>query len=96
MSILGTYTKQPAEVLDYDIDFTDWIGADTLATASAVATPSGITIDSTSIISPANLVAKVMLSGGTAGVKYKIEVTVTTTPGALTKQEEFYIRVRNF
>ncbi len=25
MAILGTFTQQPAEVLDYDIDFSQWL-----------------------------------------------------------------------
>lgn len=91
MTILNTFTKQPAEVQDYDLVFTDWLAAlgDTALSAD-VQVPTGITLDSSVL---ADGVVKVFLSGGTHGQKYKVTVTLTTT-GGRTKQDEIVIKVK--
>ena len=73
------FTKDPSEVVEYTLDFTeelDAIGA-TISTATWAAT-SGITIDSSSVLS-GNKKAQVVLSGGTAGVEYVVTCTIVTT-----------------
>lgn len=89
MSLLGTYTKQPGEKLDYDVDYTDWIGDDTLL-SHVVSADAGITVVTSAVLSN---VVKVWLTGGTDGVKYKITVTATTTGGRI-KEDEFYVKVK--
>ena len=91
MTILETHTKQPADVLDYDIDYTDWLGSDTIASKTVTA-DDGITIDS-SAITGAGTRVKTWISGGTTATTYKITVTITTT-GGLTKQDEFRVKVK--
>ena len=91
--ILATYTKQPAEVLDYDVNFSSWLGAGTISTHTAVVSPTGeLAIDQSSIVSSSKVV-KCILSGGITGKKYKISVTATTDSG-LVKQVEYYISVK--
>lgn len=92
MAVVGTFKKQPVEVLDYDIDFTTFLdGIDTLLSAIATVEPTGsLTIDSVSANGDR---VKVWLSGGTDGLSYKVTVTATTTDGRV-KQDEFKVRVK--
>jgi hypothetical protein len=90
-SILGRFVKQPAEVLDYDVDYTDWFAnrTDTASSFTAVAEP-GITIDSSA---RTGNVVKVVLSGGTANTTYKITVRLTTSTGII-KEADFTVRIK--
>lgn len=91
-AILGKFTKQPAEILDYDVDFTDWFSNRTDAPVSfVVVAETGITVLSSTRVGN---VVKVILSGGTNGTKYKITVRVTTTPGSLVKEADFTVTVK--
>lgn len=90
--ILATFTKQPADVQDYDIDFTDYLAGLSDAGASAdVSSDPGITIDSHVLSSG---VVKVWVSGGTAGT-YKITAALTTTGGRV-KEAEIKIKVKEY
>lgn len=91
--MLGTVIKQPADVLDYDIDFERWLtDGDALSSAVAVVDDDGLTIDDVTVI---GTVVKVWVSGGEDGATYKITATATTNDGRV-KEEDFRIRVRNF
>lgn len=93
MSVLGTYTKQPAEVETYSIDYTDdLIEEDTVASAIVAVSPAGLTIDSSTTNSPR---VKVGLSGGTVGVRYKTTVTTTTAHGRVL-QDEFIVKIKDY
>lgn len=89
--ILASYEKQPSEVKDYDIDYTEWLtpAQDTIDDITAVvtsdteATPTLI-VDS---IQNTLLVGKVWLSGGTANTKYKLTVQMTTVGGRVDESE---------
>ena len=91
MAVLGTFTKQPAEVQDYDIDFSEWLAAfpDT-AVSHAVTADAGITLGATTLAAG---VVKVWLSGGLTGTSYKITATITTAGGG-TKEDEIKIKVK--
>lgn len=93
MSILGRFIKQPNEILDYDVDYTDWFAgrADT-PSSHEVVVPAGITLQTT--VRNGNVV-KVVLSGGTVGQKYHITVRLTTTSGII-KEADFVITVKEF
>lgn len=101
--ILGTFYKQPAESLDYDIDFTDFLSdGDTLVSTgnppvpsplSVVVSPSGLTLGPTVVINNGKTI-KQWLSGGTDGTKYKITLTATSNAGRV-KQVEFVVRVKD-
>lgn len=94
MAILGTFTKQPSEVLDYDVDFTDWLPTDDIVETAAVTADAGLTVDSHEVIS-AGTAVKVWLSGGTAGTTYKVQVTANSNAGRV-KEAEFKIRVKEY
>ncbi len=74
---MSSYTKDPAAVLDYAVDWSAWLGDDTI-TASTWTAAAGITIDSDTHTAT---VATVWLSGGTAGEKYAVVNHVTTAQG---------------
>ena len=100
--IIGKFTKQPAEVLDYDIDFSEFLAdGDTLVSVGDPAVPSPLNV----VVTPAGLALgptcelggvgiKQWLSGGTAGTTYKVTVTATSNAGRI-KQVEFVIRVKD-
>lgn len=93
MAILGRFVKQPSEVLDYDVDFAEWFDgrSDTPLSHSVVA-DAGITVVGSALT---NKVVKVILSGGTAGTKYKITVRLTTNT-LLLKEVEFVVFVKEY
>jgi len=98
ISISGTFVqnpdgwyspdKDPTAVLDYSVDWTQWLAQDTLATSSWSA-DVGITVTATSFTTT---VATVWLSGGTAGRIYSIHNSITTVGGRVNEQS-FKIRV---
>lgn len=89
---LGSYDKQPAEVLDYDVDYSEWLTrGDNVEATEVEVVPPGLTVESTFINDPR---VKIWLSGGQHGVTYKLTVTTTTTDGRK-KQDEFKIRVKD-
>lgn len=94
MSILGRYTKQPAEVESYTIDYSDdLIDGDTISATTVVVSGNdaallmqGKSADSTSL--------RIWLSGGTDRERYKVTATVTTSDGRVL-QDEFLISVKD-
>lgn len=90
--MLGTKLKDPADVLDYDISYEDWItDDDTITTVATSVSPTGaLAVDSVSVSSPD---VKVWVSGGTAGSTYTVTVTASTSGGRI-KEETFKIRVK--
>jgi hypothetical protein len=71
--------KPAAAVLDYSIDWTQWLAGDTLASSSWTCDP-GITGTPVGLSTGATRTT-LWLSGGTAGQSYNIADTVTTTAG---------------
>ena len=87
----GTYFKQPSEVLDYDLDYREWLtSGDNVQSATVAVTPTGLTVDSTFINDPR---VKIWLSAGTAGSTYKVTVTMTTADGRV-REDEFKLKVK--
>jgi len=88
MALLGTITKQPREVIDFDVDYTTALAnrPSILQSATSEVTPAGLTLTSTAVYTNANKV-KVIVSGGTSGTTYKVTVLTTTNDG-LTYEDE--------
>ena len=95
MALIATFEKQPADVLDYDIDYTTWLpDTDAIASATATVTPEGgMSVDLTLVIEN-NTRVKIWVSGGTNGITYKVTVTTTTADGRV-KQDEFRVKVKD-
>ena len=89
---LGNFNKQPVEVKDYDIDYSEWLTeGDNVHSATVVVSPIGLSVDSVFINDPR---VKVWLSGGTDGTQYKLTVTMTTADGRV-KQDEFKLKCKD-
>ena len=90
--MLGTFTKQPVDRLDYDLDYGQWLSAgDNLESVIVEATPTGsLNVEQVFIADPK---VKVWLSGGVSGTTYKITIT-TTTADTRVRQDEFKLRVK--
>jgi hypothetical protein len=84
-----TFTKDPNALLDYTVDWTDWLDTDTIATSSFVAT-AGLTISSSSNTTKK---AVVWLSGGQAGTVYTVTNHITTA-GGRQDDRSFTVRVK--
>ena len=85
-----TFTKDPEAVLDYTIDWTDWlIDSDTII-ASTWTVPAGITKNSDAI-SENGLLTIIWLSNGIAGTNYSLVNHIITTEG---RQDDRTIIIR--
>lgn len=71
------FVKDPEAVLDYVVDWSDWLEADTIS-ASQWTVPTGITIVTSSFTDTA---ATVWLSGGTVGERYDVTNGISTDGG---------------
>lgn len=84
-------TKGPADVLDFDFDFSRWMPSDDRI-VDAVADVAGSTavVDK---VDQADTVARVWLSGGVAAEQGTLTVTITTFAGR-TKQVLATLKIR--
>lgn len=92
--ILSTVTQQPAERLDYDIDYAEQdflTTGETISSATAAVAPVGLSV---ALINLSTRV-KLWIDGGAAGTTYKVTVTVTTSDGRI-KQAELKVRIKDF
>jgi hypothetical protein len=75
---MKTFAKDPNEVLDYTVNWTNrLVSGETIADSTWVV-DTGITEDSASLSSP---MATIWLSAGTAGTRYMIVNRITTSAG---------------
>lgn len=89
---IGSQLKQPVEVQDYDVDYSQWLTTgDNVQSATVTVEPAGLTVGAIVINDPR---VKVWLSGGMNGVTYKVTVTATTADGRV-KQDEFKVKVKD-
>ena len=87
---MDIFVKQPADVLDYGVNLTQWlVEGDSVNSSSATVSPSGLTI---SVTNSATSEPKVWASGGLDGTEYQITLTAITT-GGRSKEFEFKIVV---
>lgn len=93
--ILDNFNKQPADVLDYDVTYADWMAtADYIAATATAVSPTGtigdLNIDAVTVNEP---IVKIWVSAGRSGMTYKVTLTTTTTSGRV-RQDEFKVRVK--
>lgn len=86
MAILGSLTKQPREVIDFDINYIATLEArgDTLSSTITEVSPIGLTVTSASIVEST---IKVKVAAGTDGITYKVTILTTTTGGLVYEDE---------
>jgi hypothetical protein len=82
--------KDPDSVLDYTLDWSAWLGSDTILTSSFLV-DTGLTKKSDS---KTTTTTTVWLSGGTAGTNYGVTNRITTVSGR-TADRTFSVWVRN-
>lgn len=71
--------QDPDEALVHSIDWTDWIGSDTIASTASAVTPTGPTLVD---LGSSGAISSAKLSGLTYGEKYDLTLQITTTTGA--------------
>ena len=81
--------KDPSAVLDYAFDWTGWLAAGETIVGHTITADTGITVDSSTELDGK---VTVWLSGGTAGINYKVACLITTTAGR-TDERTLWIRV---
>lgn len=73
------WIKDPSAVLDYTVDWSQWLDTgDTITTSTWVIAPTGLTQQSAASTPTA---ATVWLSGGTLGITYTVTNRITTAQG---------------
>lgn len=77
---MATYVHDPAAVLDYAVDWSAWLGDDSLVDATWSA-PDGVTVLDDPAPAVVGKVATVWLSGGTPGQKYVVTCHVVSAAG---------------
>ncbi len=81
--------KDPSAELDYEFDWTRWLATSETIDNYTITADTGITVDS-----PTEDTGKVTvwLSGGTAGINYKVACLITTSAGR-TDERTIWIKV---
>jgi len=74
MAAENQFTKDPDAILDYQIDWSAWLGTDTINTSTWIM-PTGITKVSDN---KTTTTATVWLSGGTSGTLYRVTNRILT------------------
>jgi hypothetical protein len=88
---MDTYSKQPTERLDYDVDFSEWLPpGDAIITTAVGVEPAGLTI---AVTDAATLIPKLWVDGGVDGATYLISVTCETQYGR-NKEVNFKLKVK--
>ena len=77
------FPKDPDETLDYQFDWTAFIGTDTIFSQSTVVTDASLV---TSAIDGTNKKVNFRISGGVIDTPASIENTVTTTSGQIAQR----------
>lgn len=81
--------KDPDSVVDYQFDWSTWLGADTIATSTWIV-PAGITLDSDT---NTTTTTTAWLSGGTLNATYIVTNRITTV-GGRTEDRSMIITIR--
>lgn len=86
MSILGTLSKQPAEVRRATVDFTAFLTTgETVSMASVACSGSGLAASISNAMPDTNVT--LLISGGTDGETYTVTLTTDITDGQRIESE---------
>lgn len=88
---IATYQKDTNDILDYTMDWSAWLGSDTISTSSWTV-PTGLTSVTTSNTTTSTTV---WLSGGTTGVAYTVTNQIVTS-GGRTVEKSFLLVIVDF
>lgn len=88
---MASFVKDPAEVLPYTIDWTDWLATGETISSHTITAATGLTVDTstedTGIIT-------IWLSGGTDGTRYDVTCHIETDTGKVSERT-IHIQVAN-
>jgi len=84
------FVKDPNAVMDFTIDWSNWLGSDTISASSWPEIDSGITKDSDAKTDTQTVI---WLSGGTAGEQYYMTNRIVTV-GGRTQDRTIAVRVK--
>lgn len=88
------YTKDPADVLDYPNNWSDWLDdGETIYSSTWAVSPSGLSMSMPSIVNNGTY-AVVWLAGGVANNIYIVTNRITTTDGRIAERS-FNLAIRN-
>lgn len=88
---MNLFLKQPADQLDYDLDFSDWLpDTDSITGVTATSSAPELTILSAGVF---GTLVKIWVAGGVSDTTYKVTAVVATQEGRI-KELEFKIRVK--
>lgn len=94
MSVVGTVRQQPADVQDYDIDFSEWFPVDDQIVSAGISVTPPMPLPPSYAISPSGQVIKVWVyEGGTSGTTYQVSLKATTNDGRV-KEVELRVRIK--
>ena len=88
--VLLTKTQAPNDSLDYEIDWSAWLGEDTIAVSTWSAT-EGVTVEEGS--KPTDTTTKTRISGGTLHKAYIVTNHITTATTGEQKDKSFELRI---
>lgn len=75
-----SYTKDPTEKKDYEVDWSRHLGiGETVTTSTWSVAPAGITLAAPNGTANTGTITRTRLTGGTAGVEYRITNHVATS-----------------
>jgi hypothetical protein len=100
--ILGTFSKQPVDRYDYDIDYSEWLTErDNVESVVVSILPNEdlmdpVPVDKLEVLSVTVMdpIVKLWIDGGRNGITYKVTLTMTTADGRI-KQDEFKLKVKD-
>lgn len=73
-----SFTKDPHADLDYTIDWSDWLGADTISTSAWAVASGDVTLHDAAIVGD---LTQVWATGGTAGTIARVTNSIVTAAG---------------
>ena len=99
--ILKKLVKQPSEVKDYDVDYSEWLSEmdndmlnEVYAKVTCITNPNDTTLECDDIVHTTE-VAKLWMRGGTDGYRYKVEITAITVEGRI-DESELIFRIKDY
>lgn len=102
MTVLATYIKQPDEVKDYDVDYSEWLlpMGDTLDAVDPTVECLTDPLDTSLIVrdipvSITTMACKLWMTGGTNGARYKVTLLATTV-GGRKDESELIFKVKDY
>lgn len=96
MAIIGSFIKQPADRLDYEVRYDAFLSTDDeVVSAIATVEPATDLTVMPPLVTRNNTAVKLWFEGGTDGTTYKVTLTTTTLLGRI-KQDEIRMRIRDY